>query len=78
MGFDVADDDIRPAGACAPGRFQHRIGLTHAGRGAEENLQPSASRSRGLPLDVSEQFVRVAAFGLSHRLPTGSVTLARS
>jgi hypothetical protein len=38
MGFNVAHDDIRPAGASPPSRFQHRVGFTHPGRGAEENL----------------------------------------
>jgi hypothetical protein len=66
MGFDVGDDDIGAAGACRPGRFQHRVGLAHAGRGAEENSQPSAPRARVLPLDVSQQFVGIAARGLGH------------
>src|SRR5208282_6564597 len=52
MGFDVANDDIRATGACRPGRFQHRVGLAYPGRGAEEDAQPSAPRSRILPLNV--------------------------
>src|SRR5208337_542447 len=47
--------------------FQHRVGLAHPGRGAEEDSQPPAPRSRFLPLNVSQQLVRIAALGLGHR-----------
>jgi len=75
--FDVTDDDIRPASARRPGPFQHRVGLTHAGRGAKEDPQPSAPRSRLLPLDVSQQFVRIAALSLGHCFSAAFVASVR-
>src|SRR5581483_6352451 len=44
VGLDHADNDVvavLPAGA---GGLQHRIGLADAGRGADENAQPSGTR----------------------------------
>src|SRR5450631_33134 len=75
--FDVTDDDIRAAGARGPGSFEHRIGLPHAGRGAKEDPQPSAPRSRLLPLDVSQQFVRIAALSLGHYFSATSAASVR-
>src|SRR5665213_1101385 len=76
--FDVTDDDIRAAGARGPGRFEHRVGLTHPGRGAKEDPQPSALRSRFLPLDIRQYFVRIAALSLGHCFSAASASSLRN
>lgn len=43
MRLDKADDDVLTFGLGRPGAREHRIGLAHAGRGAEENAQRSFS-----------------------------------
>ena len=39
--FDVPADHLDPVLLLAAGRFQHRVGLAHARRGAEKHLQPA-------------------------------------
>src|ERR1019366_9762548 len=75
--FDVADDDIRAPGARGPGSFEHRVGLPHAGRGTKKDPQPPAPRSRFLPLNVSQQFVRIAALSLGHCFSAASTASVR-
>ena len=57
MGFDEAHDDIDALVLQAPRVLQHRIGLTDAGRSAEEHLQPT----RGLPAERGQKRVRIRA-----------------
>ncbi len=63
MGLDHADRHVEPVALCDPGGAQHGEGLAHAGRGAEEDLQPPAPR----PLDLGQQAFGIrAALGVSH------------
>ena len=42
VGFDEADDDLRALLARRPGRLKHGIGLAHAGRRPEKDLEAAA------------------------------------
>ena len=58
VGLDDADDDVEAFGALGAGGLEHGEGLPDAGRGAEEDLELAAARSRRLGLDAAEQRVR--------------------
>ena len=64
MGLDHRHRDIGPFSTAALRLFQHRIGLTHAGGGAQEDLEPAAA----LALRILDQRLRGGSVGVSgHR-----------
>jgi ribosomal protein S18 acetylase RimI-like enzyme len=47
--------------------FEHGVGLTHAGRRAEKNLEPAAPAPRLVGLHARQQTIRVGAILTHHR-----------
>jgi len=43
MGFDHAGDDFHALAQLAMGGLQHGVGLAHAGRGTEKDLEPATA-----------------------------------
>src|SRR6267378_4321715 len=71
--LDDADDDVRALGALLARGEQHGVGLAHAGRRAEEDLQLAASALCFVALHPREQSVRIGAlfghYGRKYRMP---------
>ena len=64
--FDDADHDFAALLLLLPRRLQHRVGLAHAGRHPEKNLE-LAARSGGLfALHLREDVIRIRPFRLAH------------
>ena len=57
---------VAPCGLRGARRGQHRVGLAHAGRGAEEDLQLAAARARLVLLHLLQQLVGVGALIAGH------------
>ena len=70
MGLDHAHDDVEAAVAQAPRRREHGVGLAHAGRGAEEDLQATPQGPRGILAYAGDQGIRIRA-ALASAVPAG-------
>lgn len=66
MRLDIADGDGTPRLQLALRRFEHGVGLAHAGAHAEEDFESATLRSRGVALDRSQQRVGTGALGFAH------------
>ena len=66
VGLDQADDDVDAFVALLARRDEHRVGLPHAGAGAEEDPELAARLLPLLALDAREELVGVGAVVL-HR-----------
>ena len=64
VGLDHADDHLDAFGPSFLGLGQHGVGLSHAGRGAEEHLQLGAPGARLLFLHLEEQLIRIGSAGV--------------
>ena len=68
--LDVADDTSTPSSRRSRRRLEHRVGLAHAGGGAEEDLELAAPLPRLLLLDAGEERVGIGPV-LAHRSSPG-------
>ncbi len=68
VGFHVADDQVAPVFQLALRRFEHGVGLAHAGAHAEKDLEPPALLARGLGLEGRQQGVRIGALAVVHKV----------
>src|SRR4029077_14870222 len=57
--LDVGHDDVNAVGVLLARGLQHRVGLAHAGGGAEEHLELAAARPRFLLLDARQQHLGI-------------------
>jgi hypothetical protein len=68
VGFDVTDDDVAPGFQLVLRRFEHGVGLAHAGAHAEEHLEPAAFSLSLFALNRCEQCVGIGTLRLGHTI----------
>ncbi len=62
VGFQEAHHHVDAFGFFHPGRFQHGVGFSNPGRGAEENLQLAPFGLGRFHLDPGKKLIRIGAF----------------
>ena len=64
--FDNADHDLASFRLFLPRGLQHGVGLAHARRHPEENLQFAARSCRFFALHAREKLIWIRPFGVAH------------
>jgi hypothetical protein len=75
MCFHNADYDLTAVRLFLPRGLQHGVGLAHARRHPEKNLQSAATSCRLLALHLREKRIRIRPFGLTHEAILLTITV---